>query len=226
MACFNNITIGIDIDDTIFTCVSTMLDYINERIGTNIKMEDLHSYWLEDYVPLPFKWIVENGFHDKAFWKAIRPIERAGEAIVKLRRKGFNIYFVTASLPENLRKKMNFLGRYLTMCERPAAFECWGETVAEEDYFHWDEEYMRNHTINIRNKKLLKLDFLIDDNINNLRNADYYGICLKYPWNAPHIPDGSVTFVENWEEIMITIQAILEMNYGYESYDLYDIALY
>ena len=112
------------------------------------------------------------------------------------------------------------------MCERPACFEEWGESVAEEDYFHWDEEYMRNHTINIRNKKLLKLDFLIDDNINNLRNADYYGICLKYPWNAPHIPDGSVTFVENWEEIMITIQAILEMNYGYESYDLYDIALY
>ena len=146
MACFNNITIGIDIDDTIFTCVSTMLDYINERIGTNIKMEDLHSYWLEDYVPLPFKWIVENGFHDKAFWKAIRPIERAGEAIVKLRRKGFNIYFVTASLPEkyrgdkaeirDLNELLNMTGSYVYLrLSRPfkKMVELTGEISETED---------------------------------------------------------------------------------------------
>lgn len=216
---FSKISIGIDIDDTIFTCVSTMLDYINERIGTNLKIEDMKTYWLEDYVPEPFKWIVENGFHDKAFWKAIQPIVKAGESIVRLREMGFNVYFVTASLPENLRKKINYLGRYLTSIEKEI-FQTGWKYKDEKKPFVWNEEYMRNHTINIRNKKLLKLDFLIDDNISNLRGGDYYGICLKYPWNAPHILLRRVSFVEDWTEAMITIAAILKKDYGYAPCDV------
>lgn len=179
--------IGIDIDDTIFTCVSTMLDYINERLPLNLKLEDINTYWLEDHIPDQYKWIVENGFHDKLFWKKIKPIPYAAEAINSLIDNGNEVYFVTASLPENLRKKMKFLGRFLNR----------------------DSEFMKNHTINIRNKSLLKLDVLIDDSRANIISGDYIGIALKYPWNAPHLDSrNEFYFAENWLEILEILRSI------------------
>lgn len=179
--------IGIDIDDTIFTCVTTMLDYINKRLPVNLKMEDISTYWLEDHLPEEYQWIVENGFHDKNFWKNIQPIPYAATVILSLMKAGHEVYFVTASLPENLKKKMRFLGRFLGL----------------------DEEVMRLKTINIRRKNLLKLDVLIDDSRVNITSGDYIGIALKYPWNAPHNDvDNHYYFADNWKQIAAILREL------------------
>lgn len=171
--------IGIDIDDTLNNCTEAMVEYVNERLKLDLTLEDFKTYRMEDYIPDPYKWIIENGFHDKLFWKKVKISQDAATFIKKLWEDGHELYFVTASLPENLRKKLKHLTRSLEM----------------------PVDYMDNHLINIRRKQLLNLDILVDDCLSNLIGGSYYGICLSYPWNAPHKNKFKLSYAENWEKV-------------------------
>ena len=111
-------------------------------------------------------------------------INGAALFIEKLFNAGNEIYFVSSTTPENVRKKIKHLCRNLRI----------------------PEDYIQNHFINIVNKQLLNLDVLIDDCLDNLLGGrDYFSICLDYPWNRDKADDNSFKRVYNWQEIYDTI---------------------
>lgn len=171
--------IGIDLDNVVVNTTEALVEYLNERIpDLNLEINDIKEYWLEKNLPPEYSLIVREAFESKYLWKKVKLIKGARKYIRKLYDEGHEIYFVTSSLPENLRKKIKHLSRNLNF---------------------FPEGYVFNHTINIHNKQLLNLNILIDDCIDNLTGSfTYYPICMEYPWNQKY---KDITHVKDWKEI-------------------------
>lgn len=179
--------IGLDIDNVLCNTTSAVLSYINERIGTNLTETDITDYWMEKFVPDQFRWIVHQAFHSASMWKSVEFISESLPYLERLYHNNNELYFVTATTPENLRKKIKFLERHLTFLP---------------------EGYIQSHMINIQRKQLLLLDVLVDDYYDNLTDAPYEGICLRYPWNMNYDDNSSpfIHFADNWAEIYELIE--------------------
>lgn len=178
--------IGIDIDNVLCTTSEAVVEYINERIPVKLSIDDIKEYWMEKSLPEQYRWIVSLAFHDSAMWKKVKMIQGAAQGIKFLYQKGYEIYFVTSTTPDNLKKKIKFLKRNLPFLEG---------------------NYINDHIITIKQKTLLNLDIMIDDYLDNLiGERNYYSICLDYPWNRKIIANTpNFIRVKNWEEIIQTI---------------------
>ena len=183
--------IAIDVDNVLTDTTVQIIDFINNRLPVELKMEDLTSYWIENALPEEYRWIVPLAFEQKAVWKKVRMIEGAAHYIQKLYEDGYEIYFATATTAENFRKKVGFLTRELNF---------------------FPKGYVRQHSISIKEKQLLNVDFLIDDCYEHFTNSPlYHGICFEYPWNRQfkseqYMNENNVTFCKNWEEIYSAIK--------------------
>ena len=159
--------IAIDLDCTVLNTTERLVEYVNERLPVNLKIDDITTYCIEAALPEQYQWIVSAGFRDKEMWKGVKVLPHAADVIKQLYDEGFELFFATSSLPENLRKKINHLARNMYL----------------------PKEYIEQHTINISDKYLLNVDILIDDCPMHLGNAKrkYYSIIYDYPWNRGDI---------------------------------------
>ena len=180
--------IGIDLDNVVVNTTEAVIEYLNERIpDLNLKIDDVKEYWLEKNLPAGYSRLVKEAFESKYMWKKVKLIKYAKKYIKKLYQEGHEIYFVTSSLPETLRKKIKHLSRNLSF---------------------FPEGYVESHTINIRQKQLLKLDILLDDCMDNLvGDISYEPLCMGYPWNED---DGRVGHVYGWPEAYNVIHYIID----------------
>lgn len=181
--------IAIDLDSTVINTVETLIDYINERVPVNLKIDDVTSYNIEAALPEQYRWIVEAGFRDKLMWKKVSLLPFCAEVIKRLYNEGHEVWFATASLPENLHKKINHLSRNMQF---------------------FPEGYVWRHTINIQDKYLLDVDILIDDCLKHaahpLRN--YLSIVPEYPWNVGSDVREGIWWAKDWHEIYNLVKMI------------------
>ena len=187
--------IGIDLDSVCVSTTQAVCEYINERLPVNLSLEDITSYSIEAALPEQYRWIVNAAFNDAAMWKKVKMISNCAKYIEKLYDDGHEIYFATSSLPQNLRKKINHLSRNMDFLP---------------------EDYIINHTINIRNKQLLRFDILIDDCLDNLTgDRTYFSIALDYPWNRTDADTPRFARAHNWKEIYEEVQNVIALEYKY-----------
>lgn len=155
--------LGFDLDGVVVDSPQKVVAYINERLGLNLTMNNFTTYCMEDALPDQYKWIVPAAFKDSEMWRTVKLIDGAYDTIKRLYEEGHEIWFVTSSLPSNLRKKINHLARNLDFLPK---------------------DYVWLHTINTQNKQMIRLDVLTDDALFNLTNdRDYVSICFDMPYN-------------------------------------------
>lgn len=155
--------LGFDLDGVVVDSPQRVVAYINERLGLNLTMDNFTTYCMEDALPDQYKWIVSAAFKDPEMWRTVKLIDGAYDTIKKLYEEGHEIWFVTSSLPSNLRKKINHLARNLDFLPK---------------------DYVWLHTINTQNKQLIRLDILVDDALFNLvSDRTYASICFDMPYN-------------------------------------------
>ena len=183
--------IAIDIDNVIVNTTQRVLDYINERIGTNLQIDDIKTYWIENALHEQWRWIVPHAFDDKEMWKGIELIEGAIKTIEALYKEGHEIYFATATTAENFRKKVKYLTRVMPF---------------------FPEDYVRKHSISIKVKQLLNVDVLIDDCTDNFTGERLYAaVCLSYAWNEDFLDKAARVGdfrVSSWGAIYYAVKLI------------------
>ena len=180
--------IGFDLDGVVVDSPQQVVNYINERLGLGLCMDDFKTYSMEDALPDQYKWIVEAAFKDPEMWKKVGLIDGAYKTIKKLWDEGHEIYFITSSLPQNLKKKIGHLARNL-------------------DFF--PKDYVWRHTINTQCKQLIRLDVLCDDALFNLLgNKEYVSICMDMPYNQTdgYIPNFYRAY--NWHDVYCWIKTV------------------
>ena len=182
--------VAFDVDNVLCNTTECVLDYINEWLaGTDLKIEDLKSYWIEDALPERYKWVVPLAFQQSEMWKNVKMIDGAAAAIEKLYNDGYKIFFATATTAENFRKKLSFLERNLPF---------------------FPKGYIKQNSISIKKKQLLNVDILVDDYLENLTGRrSYISLCYDYPWNKDYKENGD-TFIRvyNWDDIYKEIVSI------------------
>ena len=184
--------VGVDIDNVLVNTTECVLEWLAERGAPKKSIKDIHTYYLENNYPSQYHLLIKEAFESRYMWKKVKLIDGAYDKLNRLYVEGYNIHFVTSSLPENLRKKINHLVRNL-------------------DFF--PENYIWKNTINIHKKQLLNLDVHIDDYYNNLcGDRAYTSICYSYPWNEKEVDnDTSIIPADNWNEIYEIIHTITEV---------------
>lgn len=180
--------IGIDIDNVLNNLCEAVLSVYNEDAADNLKVKDIKTYYIENFVKLEFKENFNSYFLNRRVWKRIQLIEDCQKYIAKLFREGNEIIFITSTEPQNLPKKANWLKRNFPFINiRKALYSC------------------------PRKQYMSGIDILIDDASHNLYNSNYKGIIFDYPWNRNFKEDNINYFrAKNWKDIYDIINKIKE----------------
>ena len=157
--------IALDVDNTIVNTTSCVLAQHYIDTGEKLTLDDIKSYYIENYVGDDYKDDFHLIFYKKEMWKRTKVIPNCVEVIKRLHNQGHKIYFVTSTEAKNVAKKESFLKRTFPFLD------------------------IRKCLITTHCKQMIKCDLLIDDCIDNVVGADYTSILMDYPWNSTAIFD-------------------------------------
>ena len=154
--------IYIDMDDVLDNLTEIVIDEMNEDFGTNYNWEDTESYWWLD-TGRPQSYFEEVLCREGVF-KNAPPIKGAIESVNELKKRGFNIVFLTCPHFENkhsTNEKVEWL----------------------KQYFDWFDPYQ--HLVCTNRKDLVGTqdDYLIDDNPKHLNRFRGIKICFARRYN-------------------------------------------
>ena len=115
---------------------------------------------------------------EPGFWKTVKPVPGAAEALQRLMDAGHEVYIVTATLLENIPEKMNdLLFKYFP-------FLSWNQVIITHE------------------KQMIRGDVLIDDGVHNLEGGDYAKILMTAPHNRNYDAEANgMIRVQDWTEI-------------------------
>ena len=179
--------IGVDIDNVLNNLCEAALSVYNFDSQDNLKVEDITSYYIEDFIKTAYQKTFFQYFIDSRVWKRIKVVEGCQEYLAKLYNDGHTILFITSTEPENLGKKARWLTRnFPYMNIRKSLFSC----------------PTKQH--------MGEIDLLIDDYHRNLDNAKYKGILFDAPWNRKFECPSSIVRCKTWKEIYETIRKMEE----------------
>lgn len=185
--------IALDIDNTIVNTTSCILDQHYADTGEKLTLDDIKSYYIENYVGEDYKYDFHLIFLKKEMWKRVKVLPHCIEVVKRLHDRGDSIYFVTSTEPQNVAKKARFLQRTFPFLD------------------------IRKRLITTHNKQMIVCDILVDDCIDNVLNADYTSILLDYPWNSTAIfddaSDDKIYRVFDWTQVEPMIEYIQKVKH-------------
>ena len=187
--------IGIDVDSTVCNTTESVLQQHYADTGEKLTLDDIKSYYIENYVSDDYKDDFHLIFYKKEMWKRVKVIPHCVEVIKRLHDRGDSIYFVTSTEPQNVTKKARFLQRTFPFLD------------------------IRKCLITTHCKQMMGVDILIDDYEMNLINGSYFGILMDYPWNRnfDDASDDNIYRVFDWLQVEPMIEYIQTLKNGNEN---------
>lgn len=181
-----NLTVLVDMDDTIEGLLPAWVEYLNSHHGTTVDVNDITDWEIPLFFPTLTKEQVFAPLHsDEGFWATVKPLDGAAEYIQKLMDDGHKVLVVTTSDYRSLRPKMDdVLFKNFPM-------------------FKWGDVIITAH------KQLVNGDVLVDDGIHNLVGGSYEKLLMDSPHNRSYDAEANgMKRVMNWGE---TYNAICEI---------------
>lgn len=181
--------IGIDIDNVCVNTTSCILEQHYADTGERLTLDDIKTYYIENYVSKEYRDDFHLIFLKKEMWKRVKVLPHCVEVIKRLHDMGEEIYFVTATEPQNVAKKARFLQRTFPFLD------------------------IRKQLITTHCKQMIKCDVLIDDYEENLKNGSYFGILMNYPWNInfDDASDDKIYRVFDWTQVEPMLEVITKI---------------
>ena len=169
-------------DDTIEQLLKAWVDGVNQAYNRSVSCDDITSW----NVAAPYNGLTAEQVYEipmkPGFWKTVKPIPGAAEALQRLIAAGHDVYIVTATPYESVYEKMTDL------------------------LFHYFPFLSWNQVIITCNKQLIRGDVLIDDGIHNLEGGSYAKILMDAPHNRNYDAEANgMIRVHNWDEIEAVI---------------------
>jgi len=146
----------LDLDDCCYDFIEPLLTRYNVVYNDNLKFSDIVDYRIKKFLKPECKNIFKE-FADKDFFNSITLEPHVVKELTKLNER-YDLYFCTAGAPITIRDRDKMLSRNLD----------------------W---YTSSQLIVCRDKAMLKLDYLVDDCLDNVTKGDYTGIIYTKPWN-------------------------------------------
>lgn len=180
-----SVKIAIDFDETLFPTLEKVIELYNKRNNTSIDLSNITTYNLYDCLSADVADEIISLFVDKTVYNSLQPYKGSIKAVQSLINKGHEVFIATATDVRNLEWKEKLLQRYFPFIPK-------------------------ENLIRIHNKKLLNVDVLIDDKLDNLTQTFAERVCFHQPWNVDKDTDYvySIYRINNWGEMTNVINEI------------------
>ncbi len=187
-----NKIVYVDVDDTIEDLLLSWVNYLNSKYNLNVDINDCKGWDLTLLFPTLTDKQIVDALWDVELWKSIKPIDGAIQYLQKLVEDGFDVYLATATHISYYNDKYKYV---------------------INKYFPFITE---DHIITIHNKQLLKGLVLVDDYVENLKDADYYGILFESYYNkdVDLSKESKIMRAHNWKECYDLIHDIYNLVKG------------
>lgn len=178
-----DITILVDIDDTIEDLVGAWCTWLNDKHGTTTKPEDITDWDIKRFFRKLTTVQIFAPLLEEEFWETVKPREDARQYLRYLYDQKYNIYLCTSTTYQNVKMKHEkIVQRYFP-------------------FINW------RHVIITYRKTMLKADYLIDDGIHNLEGGSYTKILMSAHHNESYDAEANGMFrVSNWSEVVDIIE--------------------
>lgn len=179
---YSEITVLVDMDDTIENLIPAWVDWLNKLYGTSVHSDEITDWAIHRFFPsLPEDAVYAPLYNDK-FWGTVKPRQDAVHYLSKLMDMGFDMYICTTSNYQTIKSKLEYI------IDRYFPFISW------------------QRIINTHNKQLLSADILVDDGVHNLVGGSYKKILMTMPHNKAYDTNNSdIVRVSDWEEAFCKI---------------------
>lgn len=181
--------IAIDCDNVVCNTTESVLRQHYADTGEKLTLDDIKSYYIENYVGDDYKDDFHLIFFKKEMWKRVQVLPHCVEVVKRLHDKGNEIWFVTSTEPQNVAKKARFLQRTFPFLD------------------------IRKRLITTHCKQMIKCDVLIDDYEENLKNGSYFGVLMNYSWNRnfDDASDDKIYRVFDWTQVEPMLEVITKI---------------
>lgn len=181
--------IAIDFDSTLFQTLERVIEIYNERYGDALSFSQIVTYNLYECLPVQVADKLIELFTDKEVYDNLHPYSGSIKAIQTLVNNGHEVFIATATDAKNLEWKEQLLRRYFPFIPK-------------------------ENLIRIYNKKLLKVDILIEDKLDTLTKTSAERICFDQLWNRNDSKDFvyDIYRMHSWDELVDIINQIEKEN--------------
>lgn len=178
-------TIAIDFDETLFPTLEKALEAYNKRHDTNIELSQITTYSLYECLDNTVADEILSLYTDKSIYNNLQPYKGSIKAVKSLVDRGHDVYIATASDIRNMEWKEKLLQRHFSFIPK-------------------------ENLIRIHNKKLLNVDVMIEDKLDNLIQTFAERVCFDQLWNRSKEADYaySIYRIHSWGEINNVINTI------------------
>lgn len=180
--------IGIDLDNVLNNLTKITLELYNKDSGDNLKISDIRTYKIDPYLKPEYTSKLKDYFQLAS--TMVKPIKGSQKYLEKLYSDGHEIYIVTSSYFCDMHIKYNWIKKNYPFISKKNVWV-------------------------VHDKQMLKLDYLLDDCLDNLYLSGYKKILFDYPWNQLDVKTEMVLGIERvsgWEEFYRIIKKDLLEN--------------
>lgn len=177
--------IAVDFDETLFPTFDKVIEIYNDENNATLDLSQITTYNLYECLDVSMADKLLELFLKKEVYDNLQPYPGAVRTMKTLVEQGHQVYIATATNVKNLEWKEQLLQRYFPFIPK-------------------------NNLIRIYNKKMLNVDVLIDDSMDNLIQTFAERICFNQTWNQ----DGGKDYVydiyriHHWGEVINIINDI------------------
>ena len=182
---YKQITVLIDVDDTIENLCEEWCNYLNRKYGTMVTYKDVTEWDMRKFFPNLTKEQVFEPLHNEEFWDLVKPKDGAVEYLKRLIDDGFKVYLCTSTDYRNVKVKF--------------------EKVIQKyfPYISWKQVIVTDK------KQLINADFLVDDCVYNLEGGNYEKILMSAPHNQGYNAEANDMFrADTWETVYSLIKTL------------------
>lgn len=182
-------TILVDMDNVLENLDAVWVDELNKRHGLSMTPDDITEWDMAKFYPTLSRTQVFAPLHDESVWKRVEPLPGAQEAVKAMKEDGHDVVVVTASHPDTVKWKYDWLAKYFSAIP------------------------YRDIVFTAR-KQLVRGDFLVDDAPHNLFGGSYIPIMFAAAHNRTWMPKKIEEFncfqTEDWNDTLRLIRYYAE----------------
>ncbi|MCK4997255.1 hypothetical protein KAS08_03030 [Candidatus Pacearchaeota archaeon] len=187
--------LGIDLDDTVWKSVESVIDYYNLRNKTEYNIDDCASCSVKKLLNITEekKRDLYDKYDNEVFSKEVILLDGFLEIFNKI-QNDFEIFFITAR-PKNTEELVMWRMENIFGEENKNKFPLYFCGDREDDTFISKVDICKE----------LKIDIMIDDGLHHLIECSNDGIkclLLDYPWNRDDTLGKNIIRVNTWKDIL------------------------
>ena len=173
-----------DMDDVLVDLFSAWVKHLNTKYNLAVRLEDVTDWEISKAFPTLCPRELYDPLFTAELWSQVKPKHDAVQGLKRLIDKGYDVYVATASHHKSLPIKVE---------------------LALFPYFNYLDY---KNIIMCHNKQLIECDYIVDDNIDNLKGHRAITFLMDAPYNRD-VDESLYDFrVHNFQQVIEIIRKI------------------